>query len=183
MTFRPKPFRPVAAVVFVVAIAGACCGPVFAQSMNRAQITSNDRAFVTNMLQESRAQIAVARLARNRAKSAEAASAADQTIAEWASLRSRLTAIAYEQGMPVRGTLDASQRTLLQRLGRAQPAHFDQAFLGDINRGNRTALDSMQLDHGTMDPDVQRFISYAQPIVSSHEQMTSDDILGEHSRG
>ncbi len=181
MKDRQNRFRAASAVVLAAGIVSACAAPAFAQSMQQAPISPTDRAFVTNMLQESRGQLALARLAAARAMGAEASSAASQTRSEWSALRARLTSIAYAQGAPVRGTLDARQRTLLQRLGRTQPARFDRVFLGDIQTGNMTALDRMQRESSTMNPALKRFLTYAQPVVSSDEQMTSDDISVEHS--
>jgi predicted outer membrane protein len=181
MKNRQNAGRASSAVVLAAAIAGAWMAPAFAQSMQQAPVSHADRAFVTAMLQQSCGQLAVAQLAETRATGARASSAAAQTIAEWTALRSRLNSIAYAQGAPVRGTLDARQQTLLDRLGRTRPAYFDDAFLKAVQRGNTAALDRMQRENSTLDPGVQRFIAYAQPVVSSDEQMTSDDILGERS--
>ena len=174
--------RATRAAVLAAVLSGACASPAFAQSMQQSTIAPADRAFVTSMLQESRGQSALARLAATRTTDAETSTAAAQTISEWSSLRSRLSSIAYAQGAPVRGALDAHQRALLRQLGRTQPARFDRAFLKDIQSGNAVALDRMQRESATMDRRLQRFITYAQPIVSRNEQMTSDDIAEEYSR-
>lgn len=148
-----------------------------------AAASPNDRAFITGMLQESRDQIALARLAVRRATGAEAISAANEGLSEWSSLRSRLTGIAYAQGAPVRGSLDDAGRTMLDRLGRTPPARFDVAYLRDEQQGNQRALARIRHEENTTDSRLERFVAYARPVVSRDEQMTSDDLLGNSRPG
>ena len=177
MNIRRYFYRATRALVLTAAIAGACAVPAFAQpAAQPAHVSPGDRAFVSIMLQESRDQLALARLAKERATGPEASTAAKLTIAEWSSLRKRLVPIAYEQGAPVRGTLDARQQTMLERLGRTPTAAFDTAYLRDAQRGNQLALTQMRREGNTIDPNIRHFLAYARPLVSSDEQMTSDDI-------
>jgi predicted outer membrane protein len=159
-------------------------GPVSAQSiMSPTQVMPDDRTFITSMLQESRDQLALARLATQRASSAVASTAAAETTDEWSSLRSRLMSIAYAQGAPVRGTFDPAGQTMLQRLGRTPGRRFDVAYLRDAQLGNQAALAQLNHEEGTTDPKVVRFLAYALPIVSRDEQMTADDLIGNSARG
>lgn len=177
------PHAPLGLVLATTVIALSAT-PAFAQpalpstplpSMQPPQVAPSDRAFVTEMLQEARGQVALAELAQRRAGGALASSAASQTAAEWEMLRARLLPIAYGQGAPVRGTLDDAQRTVLYDLGRTPAARFDAAYVRDAERGDQAALARMEREDGTSDAAIQRFLNYAQPIVSSDEQMTSDD--------
>jgi hypothetical protein len=135
------------------------------------------------MLQESRDQLALARVAAKRVASAVASTAAAETTDEWSSLRSRLLSIAYAQGAPVRGTLNPSGKTMLQRLGRTPARRFDVAYLRDAQLGNQAALVRLHHEEGTTDPKVERFVAYARLIVSRDEQMTADDLIGNSARG
>lgn len=177
------PLHACRAIVVTIAFVGALTLHARAQSMPATALSPGDRSLVTTLLQESRAQLALARLAKQRASSLVALSAANATLTEWTSLRARLLQIAYAQGAPIRGTLDARQQTMLWSLGRTGRARFDRVYLRDAQHGNQTAITRLQQDQNTGDSRVQRFVSFAQPIVSSNEQMTSDDLLGHQLRG
>lgn len=146
----------------------AATAPALAQEAMRptAATIANDRTFITGLLQESRAQLALAHLAQRRAISPEAATTAADAIEEWSALRSRLITIAYADGAPVRGTLDAAEHTMLGQLGRTQPARFDRVYLRDAERGDERALTAMTEELNSPDARIQRFIAYAQPIVA-----------------
>ena len=184
MTFPLATLSSPRALALSVVILAAGTGSVSAQSMNSpTQVMPDDREFITSMLQESRDQLALARLATRSASSAETSTAAAETTDEWSSLRARLMSIAYAQGAPVRGTLDAGGKTMLQRLGRTRARRFDAAYLRDAQWGNQAALARIHQEEGTTDPKVQRFLAYARPIVSRDEQMTADDLIGKSARG
>jgi hypothetical protein len=183
MNFQEPSLRACRAFVLTIAFVGALTLHARAQSMPDTVLSPGDRSLVTTLLQESRTQLALARLAEQRASGFVALSAANATITEWNSLRARLLQIAYAQGAPIRGTLDARQQAMLSSLGRTHRAPFNNVFLRDAQRGNQMAITRLQQDQNTNDSRVQRFVSFAQPIVSSYEQMTSDDLLGHQLRG
>jgi hypothetical protein len=183
MNFPETSLRPTCALVLTVAFVGALTLYALAQSLPATVLSSGDRSLVTTLLQESRAQLALARLAAQRASSPVALSAANATTTEWSSLRARLLQIAYAQDAPVRGTLDARQQAMLSSLGKSHRAHFDSVYLRDAQRGNQMAIARLQQDQNSSNSRVKRFVSFAQPIVSSYEQMTSDDLLRHQLRG
>ena len=94
MTFPLATLSSPRALALSVVILAAGTGSVSAQSMNSpTQVMPDDREFITSMLQESRDQLALARLATRRASSAETSTAAAETTDEWSSLRARLMSI------------------------------------------------------------------------------------------
>lgn len=135
-----------------------------------------DQQFVSNMLQEAREQIALARLAEKRAADPVTASAAREAIQEWSAIRANLVGIAYNQADPVRGRLDPPQQMTLDQLGSTPPARFDRAYLRDAERGDRLALGWMSGDVATTDGALRGFIDNQRGIVSSYEQMDADDL-------
>ena len=181
MKIPRQSFQARRALVLAAAIVGGSVTPVFAQaSIQSVPVTAGDRAFVTNMLQISREQLALAALAGRRTSGAEAGTAAQQATVEWSSLRARLMPIAYAQGAPIRGTLNSRQQGVLRRLGRTPTGRFSGSYLRDAQHGNEVALAQLRQEANTTDPQVQRFIAFARPIVSSNEQTTSDDTMDNH---
>jgi hypothetical protein len=130
-----------------------------------------DRAFATNLLQESRAQLALARLARMRAPEGRALDTARQAAATWSTLQGRLTALAIAEHAPVRGSLSPRQRGELVRLARMSSPEFQAAYLRDVRRADTTALDRMDLAERASDRRVRRFVSFARPLVIDMNEM------------
>jgi hypothetical protein len=133
--------------------------------------TGTDRSFVTNLLQESRAQLALARLVRTRSPEGRALDTARQAAATWSTLQGRLTAIAIAEHAPVRGSLSPMEQQEIERLDRLAPRQFQSAYLRDVRRDDATALDRMDLAENAGDPRVRRFVSFARPLLSNVNDM------------
>jgi predicted outer membrane protein len=135
-----------------------------------AQAPQSDHDFVTQMLQNSRAQIAMAQLAERRAPDNPAVmTVANKQVREWSRIRSNLFSYAYAHGLPVRGELNTRQQARLDELGRTPQPDFEQAYLRDAADGNRNALALM--DESTLSPSLKEFIAHQRPIVASDQVM------------
>jgi hypothetical protein len=135
-----------------------------------AQTPQSDHDFVTQMLQNSRAQIAMAQLAERRAPGNSAVmTVANNEVREWSRIRSNLFSYAYAHGLPVRGELSARQQARLDELGRTPQPDFERVYLRDASDGNRTALALM--NDSTVSPSLKQFIARERPIVASDQLM------------
>ena len=147
-----------------------------------AQSTSADQLFVTQMMQEARLQLAIARLAKQRAPAnLIVTTAANNATDEWSTIRGNLFAFAYANGVPVRGQLSAAKQALLDRLGQTPQPQFARAYLRADSEGNRLALVWMGSTPGALNPMLQRFIARERPIVQSDEQLSADDLLQQRA--
>jgi hypothetical protein len=126
-----------------------------------------DRRFVTNLLQEARAQIVLAQLVQARAGESRALDTARQAAATWSTLQDRLTAIAFAVHAPVRGSLSTRERDRLQRLGRLPTLQFQAAYLRDVRVADAKALARMERERDARDSRVRRFIAFARPLVTN----------------
>jgi hypothetical protein len=135
-----------------------------------------DRSFVTDMLQETRAQQAFAELAQERASSGPAIRAANAIYGEWTTLRGQLTGLALAGAAPVRGALTARQQTELWNLGRTPNARFDRVFLRDAQRGNFVAFGRIRKENATSNLQIRQFLDEARPLISQYQAMLTVDI-------
>jgi hypothetical protein len=166
----------VCAAAIVTSMTIVAVAPASAQATGPATSAHlGTRAFVTTLLQQSRGQLALARLAHQRAVGPITLSAATANAQEWSLLRARLIPIAYAEGAPVRGTLTRAQRAELDRLGRTPSTQFDRAYLADSRRADMLAIDRIDAEEGSADRRVLSFAAYAQPLIESYEQMSADD--------
>jgi hypothetical protein len=130
-----------------------------------------DRRFVTNLLQEARAQLLLARLVQAREGESRALDTARQAAATWSTLQGRLTAIAIAVHAPVRGSLSAMERGTFQRLGRLSSSQFQAAYLRDVRVADANALDRMDRMENARNSRVRRFVAFAHPLVTHVSDM------------
>ncbi len=177
-TFSARHALAIATMIF----AGTAVPAVAQQSiqsgptMQSPQLTRMDRSFVTDMLQETRAQLALAQLARQRSSSVSTARAANAISSEWTSLRARLTSLAVADAAPVRGALSTTQYDELWHLGQTPKARFDRAFLRDAQRGNDLAFNRIREEDITSNAQIQRFLDEARPLISGYQAMLTANL-------
>jgi hypothetical protein len=183
-TFLTKHALATAAVVF----AGTCVPAVAhssmqsmqtmqsGPSMQSPQLTLMDRSFVTDMLQETRAQQRFAQLARQRASSVATVRAANAIYGEWTTLRGQLTGLALAGAAPVRGALTASQQAELWNLGRTPKAGFDRAYLREAQLGNDVAFSRIRNEDASSNLQIQQFLDEARPLINGYQAMLTADI-------
>lgn len=135
-----------------------------------------DRSFVTDMLQEARAQQAFAQLALERASSVSAVRAANAISSEWTTLRGRLTGLAVAGAAPIRGALSPGQQAELWTLGRTPKAGFDRAFFLDAQRENEWAFSRIRTEDASSNMTIQQFLDQARPLISGYQAMLTADI-------
>jgi predicted outer membrane protein len=145
-------------------------------SMHNSTLPPMDRSFVTDMLQEARAQQAFAKLALQRTSNVSTIRAANAIYSEWTELRGRLAGLALAEAAPVRGALTASQQTELWNLGRTPKARFDRVFLLDAQRGNELAFNRIREEDATSNVQIHQFLDKARPLISGYQAMLTADI-------
>ena len=180
-TFPAKHALAIAAMIFagtaVPAVAQQSMQPVQSvPTVQSPQLTRMDRSFVTDMLQETRAQLALAQLARQRSSSVSTVRAANAINSEWTSLRARLTSLAVADAAPVRGALSTTQHAELWHLGQTPKARFDRAFLLDAQRGNDLAFNRIRAEDITSNAQIRQFLDEARPLISGYQAMLTADL-------
>lgn len=166
-----NPISHVLGLVAVIALSATI--PAVAHSLDQGwPVLSSDRQFVTSLLQEARAQLAYARLARTRVSGRVAIAAVNDETTEWTSLTSRLLPITHLVGAPIRDDLSVTQQATLDRLSQTPATQFDDAYLNVARRGESVALDRIESENSTsFNPPLLRFVDYAQRAVERYEAM------------
>ena len=164
--------------VFALAALFCLYGTPPASGATVGSAQAGDRIFITDLLQQSRGQLALATLARQRATNPVVSSAATQSAREWTAIRGRLATLAYARAALLRGALDVQQQRELDWLGRTQANRFGVEYLRLDRNADGRALWLMSKEAGTLDPRIQRFLRFARPALTADEQMASDDVIG-----
>lgn len=164
----------------VVAIIAACVVPAVAQTNGgTTQMSPPERAFVVNMLQLSRAQVALATLVEQRTNNPDAAVSAEGTVAEWCAFRSHLATLAAAAGVPPPVALSATQQTMLARLQRTPSSEVIAESMKLERQADQMALEQMRAEGSTTNSQISQFIAYARPEITGYDHV----IIGENWSG
>lgn len=157
-------------VSLLVAIIAACVGPAMAQT-NAGTTTMSyaDRAFVTNMLQLSRGQVALATLVEQNSNDPAITVAAAQAAAEWSAFRSHLASIAAAAGIPYPTALTAEQQAMIAQLKSTPKSQLMLVAVNFERARDKRALEQMRTEGSTTNPQISTFISYARPELSGYD--------------
>lgn len=176
----------------VAAIIAVCIGPAVAQTYGRTtqttpaqtQLSAADRAFVTNMLQISRAEIAMATYVELHTNDPAAAVSAAQRAAQWAAFRAHLAPIAAAAGEPAAVPLTPAQQAMVEQVQSAPKSKVMPVLVNLQKRGDELALDQMRAASSSRNPEISAFIAYARPAIAGDEHtMTAENWNGATRTG
>ncbi len=166
----------------VSAIIAACVVPAVAQTNpGTTQMSPAERAFVTNMLQISRGQIALATLAQQRMNDSSAAVSFDETASEWYAFRSHLATLAAAVGAPSPVALSAAQQAMLAQLQSAPRSRVIGLWVKLERQGDQAALAQIRAQHVAANSPVGQFIAYASPELTTYDQAGYDHVMTAQS--
>lgn len=164
----------------VAAIIAVCVAPAVAQTQaGTTQMLPAGRAFIINMLQISRGQVAMATLAQQRTNDPDAAVAAAQTAAEWCALRAHLASLAATAGAPAPVALSTAQQAQIAQLQLAPRSQVMAMSVKFERAGNQMALEQMRAEGSTGNAQISQFIAYARPEISGYDHV----LAAENSSG
>ena len=142
-----------------------------------------ERAFVTNMLQISRGQIALATTAQQRINNPDATVSFDETASEWYAFRAHLASLAAAAGAPSPVALSAAQQAMLAQLQRAPKSRVMALWVKLERQGDQSALAQMRAEGSAPNSQVGQFIAYARPELTGYDQTGYDHIMTAESVG
>lgn len=162
------------------AIIAACIVPAVAQTNGETtQISPAERAFVINMLQLSRAQIALATLVEQRTNNPDAVVSSERTVAEWCAFRAHLAELAAAAGAPSPVALSAAQQTMLAQLQRTPSSQVMLVSLKLERQGDQMILKEMGAEGSATNSQISQFIAYARPELTGYDHvMTAENWSG-----
>ncbi len=166
----------------VAAIIAACVVPAVAQmNTGTTQMSPAERTFVTNMLQISRGQIALATLAQQRLNDSSAAVSFDETASEWYALRSHLASLAAAAGVPSPVALSAAQQAMLTQLQSAPRSRVIALWVKLERQGDQAALAQIRAQRFAPNSPAGQFIAYASPELTTYDQAGYDHVMTAES--
>lgn len=161
----------------VVAVLGAgCVVPAMAQTNGAsAQLSPQQVTFVRNMLRTSRAQIAKATLAEQRATDPNEKVSAEVTIAQWYAIRAHLAELATAAKIASPVAYTADQQAMLARLQSEPSSRVMETAVRLEQQGRATALAQLREEKASTNPQISAFVRYAQPALTAYDKVNVPD--------
>ena len=153
------------------------------QSSDAAQLKGHDREFFNKAAQGGLMEVEAAKLAMERASSADVKSFAQTLQRDHAAANQKLAQIAQQKGLQVPTQLDGKHKQELDKLARLKGEEFDKAFMKDAGMKDHKQdiqLFERQAREGN-DPQLKSFAQETLPTLHSHMQMAQKITGGGHA--
>jgi putative membrane protein len=152
-----------------------------AASQNENLPTGNTTAVLLQIHQANMTEIALGRLAENKASAPEVRAYADQLVEDHTSVDGKVIAMAQTKGVHVRDQTASSRQgrrgmrnpgQFEQKLASASGATFDQLFLKQAGDDHQRLIQKLQQDReDANDDDLEGLIDKIVPILEQHRQL------------
>jgi putative membrane protein len=127
--------------------------------------------WITKAAEAGLAEVALGKLAVEKAQSAEVKKFAQRMIDDHSKANEELMKIAKDKGVTPPAQLDEKHRKLQQDLAKAQQADFDKKYMDGQVQDHKEAVAHFEKGAKSNDPQVQQFASSKLPVLKEHLAM------------
>jgi putative membrane protein len=146
------------------------------QSQNSAKQSagttmSPDQKFVRDAAEGGMAEVALGKLAVQKASNQEVKSFGQRMVEDHSKANDQLKQIAENKGITLPEKLDAKDRALKMRLSKLSGDSFDHAYMESMVKDHRQDVADFQKESASgSDPDVKQFATQTLPTLQQHLQ-------------
>lgn len=132
-------------------------------------VTSDDAKFATDAANGGMAEVALGKLAQQKAVNAQVKNFADMMVTDHTKANDELTAIAKEKNITLPATVDADHQKKMEDLSKLSGKDFDKAYVDAMVDGHKKTLDLMQnAAKNCSDTTLKAFAAKTAPVVQMH---------------
>lgn len=149
----------------------------FTTSASASPAKQNTAMVLSQIHQTNLTEIALGRIAQDRASMSEVRAYADQLVQDHTNADETVVAMAQKSGMQLQNGVAAHQRAvqeklLVQRLKAASGADFDRLFLQQADSDHQKLIRKLQKDReDTSDDELEALIDKMVPIFEQHQEL------------
>jgi len=137
-----------------------------------AEISSADKTFATKAAAGGEAEVALGRLAAEKAESQQVRQFGQQMVTDHSKANQELQAIAKQQNLTLPTKPDASSAATEQRLQASSGTAFDSAYTHDMVQDHQQDVADFQKEASSgQDPALKAFAQKYLPVLQHHLQM------------
>ena len=139
------------------------------------QLDPASRQFLQQAASGGRAEVALGRMAANKAASPEVREFAERMVKDHGDANGELMDLAKRKGVSVTTRLDAKDESLVDRLGSLSGPEFDRAYMRAMlaDHQDEMAAFEHQASAGS-DPDVKAFAQRMLPALRQHLELAEE---------
>lgn len=143
-----------------------------AKAVSGTALSSSDRKFVTTAAEAGAAEVAMGKLAKDKATSADVKDFASHMVSDHQKAGDELKAIATSKGMTPSDKLSTKDQAAMDKLSKLQGADFDKAYVNSQVSAHKDAVSLFSSESKSgKDSDLKQFASTTLPTLQEHKQM------------
>jgi putative membrane protein len=132
-------------------------------------VAEDDAKFATNAANAGMAEVALGKLASEKATNAQVKEFAQMMITDHTKVNDELTAIAKTKNITLPATVDEEHQKKMDDLSKKSGADFDKAYVNAMVDGHKKVLDMMKDEaKNGKDADLKAFAEKTAPAVQTH---------------
>ena len=127
-----------------------------------------DATFVKNAGQGGQAEVALAKIAQEKASNAKVKAYAQMLQTDHEKANTELMSLAEQKSVTVPSGMSAKQNSTKSQLEKLSGAAFDRAYINDMVMDHRTDIADFEKAASRSDPDVKAFAAKTLPTLREH---------------
>lgn len=137
-----------------------------------ARVTDTDRSFLVQEVQGARYEIALAKIAENKATMPAIRDYAQKIVADHVTANPALMRLAKSKGVTLPAGMSKSDTAKLASLKAAKGKAFDTAYVDEVTRINAEDEDSFKKEAGaTQDAQIKAYVARFGKMDAAHKKM------------
>ena len=153
------------------------CAAMVSAAGARAEVTDQDKTFLTNASQSDFNEIKLSQLAETKASNPMVKKFAEKMVTDHTALSAKMKPYATAWGLTPASSLDADHQAEYDKLNGLSGADFDKEYMTAMDMDHGKALDMFKSEvSSTTDAKFKQTVSGGEKVVASHKMMA--DKLG-----
>lgn len=133
------------------------------------KLTSEDRAFLTEAIQDNLKEVGFGELARLKSTKPEVKAFAEQMVRDHSQAVQKLTVLATNKGLVAPTTMSEANQRALKSLGSKSAAAFDQAYVADMMEDHKQDVAKFEkVSQQSQDPEIKKAATDLLPTLQAH---------------
>ena len=148
------------------------CATMLSASAARAQMTDQDKTFLTNAAQSDMNEIKLSQLAETKASDPQVKKYAEKMVTDHNMLEMKMKPFADKAGLTPPSGPDADHQAEYDKLNGLSGADFDKEYMTAMDMDHHKALDMFKMEVSTAtDPKFKKTVENGEKVVASHTMM------------
>lgn len=134
----------------------------------------DDQQFATAASQGNQLQVALGRLAADKAQDTQVRNFARRMVDDHSKAQKQLQEAAKKEGITLSGSLTEAHRSARERLAEKSGEAFDRAYVKAMVADHDKALAAYEKNGEAADTAVENYAAAFRPIIRKHDQMAKE---------